>query len=347
MPIDLRQLDLIKENTIINRISAMLPRASGVMNSTHESDSEIVDIGLANMYLALTTDCVAEEIEFGLYKDPELMGWMCVVVNLSDLAAVGARPLGVLLSTTVSSEWTDDFIERIVKGMAEACLEHQCGSFGGDFNIGEPALGATAVGLVSKESVMFRTGMGDGDIMFLTGLAGIGGAQALAVTAAPELLENIHYKPCAKTREAQIISKYASSCMDTSDGLIFTLDQLVRLNNVDIHLEDINSITHPVAIEIAEACNLSPLHMLCAIHGEFELCFTIPETRIREFQAEMGENSFHAIKIGQVHTPIRKHGGVIINNRPFPTGTVRNLWTNRQSVSNYIRELTKLIDTVI
>ena len=69
------------------------------VNGVHEADAELVDPGAMNGHLlAVTTDGVIEEISSGLYDDPYLMGWMLATVNLSDLAAVGADPMGLLVS---------------------------------------------------------------------------------------------------------------------------------------------------------------------------------------------------------------------------------------------------------
>jgi thiamine-monophosphate kinase len=94
----------ISEAALISSISAILPRSGYSVNKTHTSDSEILDVGLDATYLAATTDIISEEITQGLYTDPNLIGWMSMVINLSDLAAVGAKPIGMLMSMTVSSE---------------------------------------------------------------------------------------------------------------------------------------------------------------------------------------------------------------------------------------------------
>ena len=59
--------------------------------------------------LAITTDSIVEEIRLGLYDDPYLIGWMIVMVNLSDLAAVGADPLGILISEIFPNNLDDIF----------------------------------------------------------------------------------------------------------------------------------------------------------------------------------------------------------------------------------------------
>lgn len=82
------------ENNFFARLTSSFQRSPQQINHLNESDSELLRLDNDSI-LAITTDCIVEEIETGLYDDPYLIGWMLVVVNLSDLAAVGARPLGL------------------------------------------------------------------------------------------------------------------------------------------------------------------------------------------------------------------------------------------------------------
>ncbi|MCP4130232.1 MAG: hypothetical protein GY754_04555 [bacterium] len=341
------RLDTIDENAVINLVANLVPRSTASVNNTHESDSEIVDVGLDSHYLAATTDLVSEEISAGLYTDPFLMGWMAVVVNLSDLAAVGAQPLGLLLNTTVSEEWDNDTFEAVVQGIAEACTVHGCGSLGGDLNTGEPALGATALGLVEKDRVMKRTGMGHNDVLYVSGPVGMGGAYAFAKLAMPHEVDRFPYQPVARLKEARVISKYASSCMDTSDGLLFTLDQLFRLNSASLCIDSLEKILHPGARELTEMIQQPPLTVLAAIHGEFELCFTIPQEQESAFIKEMDENGFAPLRAGSVlldgFEETVPEPGVYIDGKELPTGKIRNLWSGSVSTMDYIKSVLEII----
>ncbi|MBU0994352.1 MAG: hypothetical protein KJ737_17815 [Proteobacteria bacterium] len=331
----------ISEMALISKFAKILPRSPYSVNQTHTSDSEILDVGLDTNYLAVTTDIISEEITEGLYSDPHFMGWMAMVVNLSDIAAVGAKPIGMLLSMTVSPDWDKDFIEKIIQGMAEACHVHECGSIGGDYNTGVPALGATALGLVDKNSVMKRIGMNPGDLVYLTGPAGLGNAFVAIKLLFPDLLDKYPFKPMARIKEATIISKYATSCMDTSDGFIFTVDSLFRLNSVAINIDAIDSICHPAVMMMAEF-GTPPLTFLSGIHGEFELCFTIPPEKEDAFLNEMHSNHFSPVKAGTVYPEINSRKGVFINKKLFPSTEARNLWENSTSASEYSMNLLKL-----
>lgn len=333
------RLNEINENALINQIAHALPRTQNLINQTHESDSEILDIGLPSQYLAVTTDKVEEEIKAGLYTDPYFMGWMAVVTNLSDLAAVGAQPIGLLLSITIPKDWCEPATQEVIRGMAEAMQAHACSSLGGDLSTGEAAFGATAIGLVEKTQVMMRTGIRNGDVVYLTGPVGLGSAYALAKFAAPAAIDRIPYQPRARILEAHVISQYATACMDTSDGLISTIDQLCRLNAYAVHLNDIASIVHPAVAELGRSLNIPPLAILSAIHGEHELCFTIPDEKEAQFITDMAAHGYHPLKAGLVSPG----EGIFINGKCLKSGEIRNLWGRSLSPLAYIQDLMALI----
>jgi len=91
--------NLILENLLIKKLTKGFRRSGRQINALNESDSELVILdNNSGNYLAVTMDSLSEEISSGLYDDPYLIGWMIVMINLSDLAAVGAEPVGILLS---------------------------------------------------------------------------------------------------------------------------------------------------------------------------------------------------------------------------------------------------------
>jgi thiamine-monophosphate kinase len=100
------QLNEILENKIIDNLIAGFERSPDQLNKPHESDAEIMQLG--TLKLAVTTDSISEEISTGLYEEPYLIGWMIVTVNMSDLTAVGATPIGILISEIIPKDFTDE-----------------------------------------------------------------------------------------------------------------------------------------------------------------------------------------------------------------------------------------------
>ncbi len=294
----MHELNEISENKLINSLIAGLDRSPDQLNKPHESDAEIIRVG--NLNLAVSTDSISEEIETGLYDDPYLIGWMIVTVNMSDLAAVGASPVGILISEMIPRDFGFDKLQHIQKGISDACRKYKTYVLGGDTNEGENlVLTGTAIGLTDSEKYLTRVGCTSGDILFSSGRLGTGNAFAvsklLSGTAA------LPYKPNARIEAGGVIRKYASACMDSSDGLIACLDQLIRLNDVGFELKsDWQKVISQDAFDYMNKLNLPPWLLLAGQHGEFELIFTIPKVLKYSFLEEASANGFSPVELGFV-----------------------------------------------
>lgn len=264
----------VRELALIASLTRRFTRSPHQLSGLQESDAELLRLG-EGLTLALTTDTIAEEISSGLY-DPWLAGWMLVMANFSDIAAVGAEPLGILIAETFPATMDPRAIARVQEGVRDACVA--CGSWvlGGDTNAGDRLqLTGTAVGAVRGASPMTRMGIHLGDSIYCTGPVGGGNAFAAAVLAGAPRPPS--YLPAAQLREGQALRGLASACMDTSDGLLATLDQLGRLNNVGFMLHS----TWPAhlgeeSLTVAATLGLPPWLFLAGPHGEFALVFALP-----------------------------------------------------------------------
>jgi thiamine-monophosphate kinase len=289
----MRQLNDILENKIINNLINSFERSSQQLNKPHESDAEIIQLG--EMILAMTTDSISEEISTGLYDDPYLIGWMIVTVNMSDLAAVGAKPVGILISEIFPKEFSSEKITQIQKGISDACRKYNTFVMGGDTNEGENlALTGTAIGIINKDKIISRVGCKVGDTIYSSGKLGVGNAFAISKLIS-QTGSFINYKPVACIDLCKLISKYTSACMDTSDGLISTLDQLLRLNNVGFELlENPESLIDEEAVSYSKKLSIPSWLLLAGQHGEFELVFTIPRNLKQEFLADADPSKLKA-----------------------------------------------------
>jgi thiamine-monophosphate kinase len=142
-----------------------------------------------------------------------------------------------------------------------------------------------------------------GDRLFASGPLGLGGALAASVLfdLPPSLFAEGDYRPPARLAEGRLLRGIASACMDTSDGLLATLDQLVRLNGVRIRVaQPLERLLHPRAEAVRQALELPPFPFLAGHHGEFELVFSVPPAdleRLREAAAGIG---WTPLEIGRV-----------------------------------------------
>ena len=280
------------ENALVDLLVAGFPRSPLQINMTHESDAELIRLdGAGGPVLAVTVDSIEEEIESGLYTDPYMIGWVACMASLSDLAATGASPLGLLMSETLPPDYSDVRLRRLQDGIRDACREARTYLLGGDTNSGrELRLTGCAVGIAAGDPLQ-RIGMSPGDILYSTGRLGGGNAFALVRllgdrTTAPA------FRPVARIVEGKILSGFASACMDSSDGLFTTLGELMRLNDVGVDLDvGWDACLDTAAARVASAHTLPPWCMLAGEHGEYELIFSVPPdalTRLEELSQATG-----------------------------------------------------------
>lgn len=338
----------ILENRLIDQLTRHYRHAPHRIHQTHEADAEILQIDETSpFYLAVTIDSLCEEITSGLYRDPYFIGWMLVTVNLSDLAAVGAQPLGLVTSLNLPENLPDEYLRNLTRGIADATDAANTYLLGGDINSAPSLmLSACAVGTIPREEVMTRVECQPGEYVFLSAPAGLGNAFALHQFSGKP--HNIAYQPRARIREGTLIRRYASTCMDTSDGVIHTLDQLMRLNHCHITLHsDWENLLHPLALETCRRSGIPPWLMLAGFHGEFELCFTISREREAAFREAAQASGMQPVFLGE----IRSGEGLGIqagkNEIPIDSAHIRNL--SRIAGKNpqqYIRELTAYAQTI-
>ena len=178
----MKKLNDIFENQAIGHLARYFSRAPFQTNKLHESDAELIALnGDKSNYLAITIDTIADEISEGLYRDPFTMGWVTVMASLSDLAAVGAEPIGIVTAISLDVSRDKTFRSNIARGIEEAC--RQLGTFllGGDLNITHSiSLTGCAIGTVPKKMKLTRLGCKREDVIFLSGKAGSGNALGLA-----------------------------------------------------------------------------------------------------------------------------------------------------------------------
>ena len=319
----MRLNDDVAENQRLTRWAELLPRAPGQVGGVHETDAELVPLGDGRL-LALTVDTVSEEIALGLYPDPRTAGRIAVAAAVSDLAAVGAEPIGLLLSVTLPARDADAIQESVARGVAEGASAAGTFVLGGDTNEGAAlSIGCSAAGLVPAGPRLTRMGIRPGERVYVTGPLGLGAAwAAAALLKDPSILTEEEFRPPSRLAYGRELRGVASAAMDTSDGLLATLDQLTRLNGVAIRLTcDASELLHPAAVAAARATSLPPLALLGVPHGEFELAFAVPACRLHALEKAAGRLGWTPLEIG-----VAEEGtGLFAGARRLDGARLRNL----------------------
>ena len=193
----------------------------------------------------ITTDLLVEDIDFRLkWTTPEFLGHKALAVSLSDVAAMGAKPVWAMLSIGVPENlWKTDFIDKFYDGWFKLAEKHQVQLIGGDISKTPDKLVIDSIvaGEVKKDKAILRSTAQPTDLIYVTGELG-GAATALKLLENDELYEDSKQKglllrqlaPNPQTEIGQLLSKnnLATAMIDLSDGLSGDLVHLCRRSRV-------------------------------------------------------------------------------------------------------------------
>jgi thiamine-monophosphate kinase len=273
-------------------------------------DAAIVEVP-AGKSLAVTTDVLVDGVHFSQQTTaPEDVGWRAAAANLSDLAAMGAIPLGITVGLSLPANVPVSWVESLYQGLA-ACLQpYQTPILGGDVcRSPVTTVGITALGYVSPQRTIRRCLAQPEQAIVATGYHGCSRAglelllkpefgQNLA-TEAREMLILAHQRPKPRLDVLEplwrIIGDRSVAGMDSSDGLADAVVQLCRFSGTGAILER-QSI--PIAPALRQL--VSPEQALAwALYGgeDFELVLCLPPEAARTLISHLGEG---AAIIGQV-----------------------------------------------
>ena len=264
---------MISENEFIGSLRAVAkcPAARGLLD-----DAAILPFG--DRQLVLTHDMIVEGVHF-LQSDPaEDVAWKLLAVNLSDLAAKGARPLGVLMgySLTGSADWDAEFL----RGFEAALAAMEVPLLGGD-TVSSPVrtLGLTAIG--DAPIAPSRAGARPGDLVWASGTIGDAGAGlriARGQAEGPGVRLERYRRPQPLLAAGQALAPLVSAMMDVSDGLLIDAERLAEASGVaaEIALERV-----PLSPELkAMGGDGREAVLEAATAGDdYELLFTASEER--------------------------------------------------------------------
>jgi thiamine-monophosphate kinase len=258
------------------RALATHPAARGLAD-----DAAVLEAG--GRRLVLTHDVLAEGVHFLPDDPPEDVAWKLLAVNLSDLAAKGATPLGVLLGYTLGEAAWD---RRFVDGLGTALAAFGVPLLGGDTVAAPRVLGLTAIGEAAGP-VPSRGGARPGDSLWVTGTIGDSGAGLRALTGGlpgDDFLIGRYRRPVPRLEAGRRLAPLVSAMLDVSDGLLIDASRLAAASGV------------AVAIELAELPLSEPCRRLAgddleariaaaSAGDDYELLFTAPGARAEEIEA--------------------------------------------------------------
>ncbi len=251
-----------------------------------DDDTALLDAGP----LVVTTDTLVESVHF-LPTDPaQDVAWKLVATNLSDLAAKGARPEGILLNYPLGDDaWDRAFLE----GLADVLATFETRIIGGDTVTLPPSapriLTVTAFG--SDAAAPARNGARRGDALYVTGTigdAGAGLAIALGKDGPPELLA-AYRRPQPRLTDGRILGPQVHSMMDVSDGLLVDAARMALASGLAVTI-DLASVPLSAGYRAFSGDRLAA----ATAGDDYQLLFAAPKdfttdaTRIGAFSAGSG-----------------------------------------------------------
>ena len=258
------------------------------------------------MQLAISSDMLVEGRHFFADVDPRLLGHKALAVNLSDLAASGARPLAFTLALSLpraDAAWTEAFAAGLL-ALADA---HGCELIGGDTTQGPLNICITVFGEVPPGQALLRSGARAGDDLWVSGSLGDARLALEALlghtTLPPGVLATARQRleaPTPRVALGQALRGIARSALDVSDGLLGDLGHILEQSRVGACVDTrlttpLLEAGHraPLAIELLHQCTL-------AGGDDYELCFTAPPERRDAVEAAGRASATRVTRIGRI-----------------------------------------------
>jgi thiamine-monophosphate kinase len=245
----------------------------------------------ADCQLVAAIDTLVAGVHFPHGSPAASIGHRALAVNLSDLAAMGARPAWALLALTlpdIDTAWLSEF----AAGFSTLAYAHGVALVGGDTTSGPLCVSVQILGHVPNSEALLRSGARPGDLVFVSGTPG-DAAAGLAVEQgrlpvagdAATYLRKRFLFPSPRMALGQRLRSYASACIDVSDGLLGDVGKLAHASGYGVELSfgDL-----PVSEELVAAVGDARARELALTGGDdYELCFTVNPANVGKLQQDL------------------------------------------------------------
>jgi thiamine-monophosphate kinase len=254
------------------RLLASDPAAQGL-----QDDVAVLDVG--DTRLILTSDTMVEGVHYLPTDPPADIGWKLATVNLSDLAAKGARPVACLLNYALSGE--DSWDAAFLEGLGEALSRHAMPLLGGD-TVQMPGGSARSYSLTAigeaRGPVPLRTGAQAGDRLYITGPVGDAGVGLDLLRSDPRAsgpLVEAYRRPKPRLAEGALLAPHAHAMMDVSDGLLIDAARMAQASGLAV---TIDHIPLSPALEAARGASTAAQIAAAQAGDDYELLFALPSS---------------------------------------------------------------------
>jgi len=298
--------DMSPEDRLIARFFKPLATHPGALGL---SDDAAFLTPPAGFDLVLTTDAIVGGVHFFPEDAADTVAGRALRVNLSDLAAKGARPLGFLLSLALPREIGEQWLEGFAQGLRADADLFGCPLFGGDTDRtpGPIVVSIAMFGTVPEGTMVRRAGAKAGDRVFVTGTIGDaalgvmmrnGKRWKLDEPQRQHLLSR-YLVPQPRNALAEAVRIHASAAMDISDGLAGDFGKLCRVSGVAADV-DVARVPLSEAARAVIAANPDAVESVLTGGDDYEIICTVPPAKAGSFHAAAGAANVAVSEIGEI-----------------------------------------------
>ena len=293
------EFDLIRRYFQRPQLQSAVPMALGPGD-----DCALLDVP-SKQQLAVSADSLVAGVHFLPDMPAKRIAQRCLAANLSDLAAMGAKPAWFTLCLTLP-ERDDVFLQGFSDGLVDMAQRYGIALAGGDTTRGPLAISIQVMGWVPAGQALLRSGAQVGDGIYVSGTLGDAAAGLMNLKddiLAEDFLAQRFYDPTPRLALGQWLQGKATAALDVSDGLLQDLGHILNQSQVGACIE-MDKL--PLSTALQEKLDPQQRWHLALAGGEdFELCFTLPDEHglaLAEVAATLG----HAItRIGKIEA---EHG---------------------------------------
>lgn len=258
--------------------------------------------------LVQVIDTLVEGVHFLADAGPSDIGYRVVAVNLSDIAAMGARPRWMTLALTLPDK-EQEWIAQFGMGVHTAAKEFDVALVGGDTTRGDAVVATVAItGEVDQGKSLLRSGANGGDTIFVSGTVGdaAAGLRLLSLGKQDDFLTTRFLRPTARIHLGQELLGRASAVIDISDGLVGDLKKLLVASEVGAEI-DVDAL--PISDALRQHFSADEQYDFALSGGDdYELCFTADREAVKDVD---GITAIGVVTAG--HELICKQGGNIVD----------------------------------
>ena len=265
--------------------------------------------------LVAAIDTLVESVHFLPGCPAASVGHRVLAVNLSDLAAMGAKPAWALLALTLP-RIDEDWLGEFAAGFSDLARSHDVALVGGDTTSGPLTASVQILGHVPRSQALLRSGARPGDLVFVSGTPGDAAAglkveqgQLKAAAGVVTYLRKRFLYPTPRMALGKSLRGFASACIDVSDGLLGDVGKLARASGCGVAL---NYEQIPVSEPLVEAVGDERARELALTGGDdYELCFTVSPANVAKLRQELPPERWGYSPIGTVQ---ETHGSVVLKD---------------------------------